>query len=83
MIPPSAILQGLADMAEPKTVEVIPGVDHFWQRHEEKAADAVAGFFTEIFTSKARPLDFKAFKTIDEGKYTLKRCLHFWLFTLF
>ncbi|MDF9408253.1 MAG: Alpha/beta hydrolase family protein [Pelotomaculum sp. PtaB.Bin013] len=41
----SLVLQEAAKMSEPKTVEVIPNVDHFWWGYEEKVAELVAEFF--------------------------------------
>ncbi|OPY57928.1 MAG: Alpha/beta hydrolase family protein [Pelotomaculum sp. PtaU1.Bin035] len=48
IVPSSLVLRGTADMAEPKIVEVIPGVDHFWWGCEKEAADMVADFFVRI-----------------------------------
>jgi len=45
VVSPFLVLQEAANMAEPKTVEVIPGVDHFWWGYEEKVAEMVAEFF--------------------------------------
>ncbi|MEW6275118.1 MAG: alpha/beta fold hydrolase [Bacillota bacterium] len=47
LIPSATVLRETAGMAEPKTVLVIPGADHFWWGCEEKAADPVANFFAE------------------------------------
>ncbi|MEW6425231.1 MAG: alpha/beta family hydrolase [Bacillota bacterium] len=47
LTPSTAVLREAAGMAEPKTVLVIPGADHFWWGREEKAADPVANFFSE------------------------------------
>jgi len=48
LVSPFQVLQEAANMAEPKTVEVIPGVDHFWWGHEEKVAEMVAEFFVDV-----------------------------------
>ncbi|MCG9969636.1 prolyl oligopeptidase family serine peptidase [Pelotomaculum terephthalicicum JT] len=45
VVSPNLVLQEAAKMSEPKTVEVIPGVDHFWWGCEEKIAVLVAEFF--------------------------------------
>jgi len=41
------ILKETAEMAEPKTVDIIPGVDHFWVGREGKAAEKIASFFCQ------------------------------------
>jgi alpha/beta superfamily hydrolase len=50
MIPPASVLKEAEKMAEPKKIEVIPGVDHFWWGCEDEAAGKVAAFFTEVFS---------------------------------
>jgi alpha/beta superfamily hydrolase len=37
------------DTAEPKQIEIIPGVDHFWASQETVMADKVASFFNTVF----------------------------------
>jgi len=48
LIPSTAVLRETAGFAEPKTVLVIPGIDHFWWGNEEKAANPVADFFAKL-----------------------------------
>ncbi|MDD3654564.1 MAG: alpha/beta hydrolase [Desulfotomaculaceae bacterium] len=45
MVPCTEILREAADMPQPKIIEVLPGVDHFWWGSEEKMADIVVNFF--------------------------------------
>lgn len=45
LISPEQVMQEAAQMSEPKIVELMPGVDHFWWGHEEKLAVMVAEFF--------------------------------------
>lgn len=51
MITPSYILKETAGMAEPKVVEMVPGVDHFWRGYEELVGEKVADFFARILGS--------------------------------
>jgi len=45
MIPYSTILQETEKMSEPKIVEIISGVDHFWWGYENRLAGMVVDFF--------------------------------------
>lgn len=47
IIPVSTIRSGVDGMAEPKSLEVISGVDHFWKGRREEAAEKVAWFFRQ------------------------------------
>ncbi|MFZ5645860.1 MAG: alpha/beta hydrolase [Bacillota bacterium] len=47
VIPQEIILGGAAVMPDPKRIEVIKGVDHFWWGYERKLGDMVAEFFVE------------------------------------
>ncbi|MQL51042.1 prolyl oligopeptidase family serine peptidase [Desulfofundulus thermobenzoicus] len=51
IIPPSSVLKETAGMAEPKIVELIPGVDHFWWGYEAKVGEMVADFFTRVLAN--------------------------------
>ncbi|MEW5898156.1 MAG: alpha/beta fold hydrolase [Bacillota bacterium] len=48
LIPSAEVLRETAGLAEPKTILVIPGADHFWWGCEEKAAVPIADFFTKF-----------------------------------
>lgn len=41
------VLQETAKMSDPKTVELFPGVDHFWWGYEEEIAELIAKFFVD------------------------------------
>jgi alpha/beta superfamily hydrolase len=45
MVLPSAVEQYGREAAEPVTLEMIKGADHFWGGYEGLMADKVAGFF--------------------------------------
>jgi len=47
VVPSSLVLQEASNMADPKTVEVVPGADHFWWGNEETVSNMVADFFLE------------------------------------
>ncbi|OPX86334.1 MAG: Alpha/beta hydrolase family protein [Pelotomaculum sp. PtaB.Bin104] len=48
MIPCAEILHEAVDMPEPKNIEVLPGVDHFWWCCEEEMARIVVNFFVNV-----------------------------------
>ncbi|MGB9826208.1 MAG: alpha/beta hydrolase [Desulfofundulus sp.] len=48
IITPSSVLKETAGMAEPKIVEVIAGVDHFWWGYEARVGEMVADFFARV-----------------------------------
>lgn len=47
VIPAANVLREAEDMPQPKIIEVLPGVDHFWWGGEEELAGIVAGFFAD------------------------------------
>ncbi|MDD4169277.1 MAG: dienelactone hydrolase family protein [Desulfotomaculaceae bacterium] len=47
VIPASNVLREAEDMPQPKIIEVLPGIDHFWWGGEEELAGIVAGFFAD------------------------------------
>lgn len=49
LLPAPQTIREAEAMAGPKTVLVIPGVDHFWRGRENEAAVPAAEFFKEIF----------------------------------
>jgi len=50
VIPAAQFQQHLKDIAEPRQGELISGVDHFWQGHEDELAQKVARFFVAGFS---------------------------------
>lgn len=47
LVPLASIRSGVAEMAEPKRLEVVSGADHFWWGYLDEMALKVAGFFRE------------------------------------
>jgi hypothetical protein len=48
LIPPENVKSVFDLSAEPKQLELIPGVDHFWAGHEKKLAQKVADFLMGV-----------------------------------
>jgi alpha/beta superfamily hydrolase len=44
---PAKLREALARIAEPKTLRIVPGADHFFAGHERGVADAVAAFMRQ------------------------------------
>jgi alpha/beta superfamily hydrolase len=46
---PPGDLRRLVDLLPPpKTLHIVPGIDHFWRGHEREVADLVADFFAAL-----------------------------------
>lgn len=46
LAPPGQLLRLVEQLPEPKSVQIVPGVDHFWWGHEEEAGRRIATFLT-------------------------------------
>ncbi|MFN2218292.1 MAG: alpha/beta hydrolase [Anaerolineae bacterium] len=52
LAPPDQLLGLVERLPEPKSVQLVPGVDHFWWGAEREAAKRVAGFLTGLWANR-------------------------------
>jgi pimeloyl-ACP methyl ester carboxylesterase len=48
LAPPGDLHRLVDRLPPPKTLHVVPGIDHFWRGHEQQVADLVADFFSAL-----------------------------------
>jgi alpha/beta superfamily hydrolase len=51
LAPPGELLKLVEQLPEPKSVEIVPGADHFWWGAEQEVAARVAGFVTGLWAN--------------------------------
>lgn len=49
LAPPGELLRLVERLPEPKSVQIVPGVDHFWWGHERGVGQRVADFLTGLW----------------------------------
>jgi alpha/beta superfamily hydrolase len=52
LAPPSQLLRLVERLPEPKSVQIVPGVDHFWWGSEQEVGRRVAAFVTDLWTHR-------------------------------